>query len=100
MNRLSSFALGVLGAALILCFGVSRMQAQTPPTPPQAQAQKPAAPPPAEEPKEEEENPFAAQPAPPLPPGMTGSDANDPRFKLTPGLYDARSEEHTSELQS
>ena len=31
----------------------------------------------------------AAKPAPPLPPGMTGSDANDPRFKLTPGLYDA-----------
>jgi hypothetical protein len=28
-------------------------------------------------------------PAPTLPPGMTGSDANDPRFKLSPGLYDA-----------
>ncbi len=27
--------------------------------------------------------------APPLPAGMTGSDANDPRFKLSPGLYDA-----------
>ena len=27
--------------------------------------------------------------APALPPGMTGSDANDPRAKLTPGLYDA-----------
>ncbi len=27
--------------------------------------------------------------APPLPVGMTGSDANDPRFKLSPGLYDA-----------
>src|SRR5262249_44859317 len=27
--------------------------------------------------------------APPMPPGMTGSDANDPRAKLTPGLYDA-----------
>ena len=25
----------------------------------------------------------------PLPPGMKGSDANDPRSKLTPGLYDA-----------
>ena len=24
-----------------------------------------------------------------LPPGMTGSDANDPRAKLTPGMYDA-----------
>ncbi len=27
--------------------------------------------------------------APPLPAGMTGSDASDPRFKLTPGMYDA-----------
>ncbi|MGI8786975.1 MAG: LVIVD repeat-containing protein [Pyrinomonadaceae bacterium] len=27
--------------------------------------------------------------APPLPAGMTGSDVNDPRFKLSPGLYDA-----------
>ncbi len=27
--------------------------------------------------------------APLLPAGMTGSDANDPRFKLSPGLYDA-----------
>src|SRR5690349_8273098 len=35
------------------------------------------------------ENPFAPQPAPPLPAGMTGSDANDPRAKLTPGVYDA-----------
>jgi hypothetical protein len=35
------------------------------------------------------ENPFAPQPAPPLPTGMTGSDANDPRAKLTPGVYDA-----------
>jgi len=34
-------------------------------------------------------NPFAPQPAPPLPAGMTGSDTNDPRFKLSPGLYDA-----------
>lgn len=31
----------------------------------------------------------AAEPAPPLPPGMTGSNANDPRAKLTPGLFDA-----------
>ncbi len=31
----------------------------------------------------------ALEPAPPLPAGMTGSDANDPRAKLTPGLFDA-----------
>ncbi len=29
------------------------------------------------------------QPAPTLPAGMTGSDPNDPRAKLSPGLYDA-----------
>ena len=37
----------------------------------------------------DELNEFAAQPAPPLRAGMTGADANDPRFKLKPGLYDA-----------
>src|ERR1044072_3345742 len=35
-----------------------------------------------------QENPFAP-PAPPLPAGMTGSNASDPRAKLTPGIYDA-----------
>jgi hypothetical protein len=34
-------------------------------------------------------NPFAPQPAPPLPAGMTGSDVNDPRANLSPGMYDA-----------
>jgi len=56
------------------------------------QAQTPAAPPPAQEPgkmPEPDDNPFAPKPAPPLPAGMTGSDVNDPRYKLTPGLYDA-----------
>jgi hypothetical protein len=89
MNRVLSLALCILGAALAFCFSVSKMQAQTPATSPQAQAQKPETPPPAQEPEEEEENPFAPQPAPSLPPGMMGSDANDPRAKLTPGMYDA-----------
>jgi hypothetical protein len=89
MNRVPSVALRVAAAALILCFGVSRMQAQTPAAPPPAQP--PATPAPTDEPAdaEEEENPFAPGPAPVLPAGMTGSDANDPRAKLTPGLYDA-----------
>src|SRR5262249_18083161 len=39
--------------------------------------------------KKAEEDPFAPEPAPPLPAGMTGSDANDPRAKLKPGMYDA-----------
>ena len=34
-------------------------------------------------------NPFALESAPPLPAGMTGSDASDPRATLTPGMYDA-----------
>lgn len=34
-------------------------------------------------------NPFAPEKAPPLPAGMTGSNANDPRSKLSPGLFDA-----------
>jgi hypothetical protein len=32
---------------------------------------------------------FGPEPRPSLPAGMTGSDANDPRTKLAPGLYDA-----------
>jgi hypothetical protein len=84
MNRVHRVAFRLAGvAAIVLCFGVSVTQAQmqTPasPTPEQAPAKAPEA----------EENPFAPQPAPPLPAGMTGSDANDPRFKLTPGMYDA-----------
>src|SRR6202043_1012395 len=38
---------------------------------------------------DEDANPFAPGPAPTLPAGMNGSDANDPQSKLTPGLYDA-----------
>ena len=83
MKQVPRFAFRAAVTAIILCCGVSRMHAQ---------AQTPATPPPAQEPAkapEEEENPFAPQPAPALPLGMTGSDANDPRAKLTPGLYDA-----------
>ncbi len=35
------------------------------------------------------QNPFGLQMAPPLPAGMTGSNANDPRSNLSPGMYDA-----------
>src|SRR6266436_4559945 len=84
MNRVSGVAFYIVGAAIVLFFGVSRMQAQAPPNPPPAQQAD-------KEDKEDDEdaNPFAPEPAPALPPGMTGSDANDPRAKLTPGLYDA-----------
>ncbi|MFY9790378.1 MAG: hypothetical protein WAJ99_04300, partial [Candidatus Sulfotelmatobacter sp.] len=90
MNRLRSLALGVVWVIFISCFAVNRMQAQAAPAaPPQAQAQKPATPPADKDAGGDEDNPFAPQPAPTLPPGMTGSDANDPRAKLTPGMYDA-----------
>ena len=86
MNRVLRDASRLSGvAAIVLLFAASglRAQAQAPasPTPPPA----PAAP----KQPDQNQNPFAPQPAPPLPAGMTGSDVNDPRYKLSPGLYDA-----------
>jgi hypothetical protein len=85
MNRLMNQVLGVAFrlamAAIVLFFSVTVTLAQR-------FTHTPASSNPLQAP-EEEENPFAATPAPPLPAGMTGSDANDPRFKLTPGVYDA-----------
>jgi hypothetical protein len=40
-------------------------------------------------PEPQPQNPFSIQKAPALPAGMKGSDANDPRAKLTHGLFDA-----------
>ncbi len=90
MSRVSSVIFRVAVAAIFLGGGGTRMKAQTATPPPQAEKPATAAPAqaPAKEP-EEEGNPFAPQPAPPLPPGMTGADVNDPRFKLAPGMYDA-----------
>lgn len=93
MSRAQLFAsrlAGVALAAIFLCPGISISQEQTPAQP---QAQAPAQPPATAEQKpaesEAERDPFAPQPAPPLPEGMKGSDANDPRYKLSPGLYNA-----------
>jgi hypothetical protein len=94
MNRVSGVAFRMVVAAIFLCFGMSRLRAQAP---------APATPAPAQESADkdkdkdkdsdadddEDKNPFAPEPAPTLPPGMSGSDANDPRAKLKPGLYDA-----------
>src|SRR5271170_3554267 len=85
MNRLPSLAFRVAVAAVILFSGVSRLHAQESTPPPAAQQPAPEA---AKAP-EADNNPFAPKPAPPLPAGMTGSDVNDPRYKLTPGMYDA-----------
>ena len=115
MNRVSSVAFRVAIATTILLFGVIRlqMQAQTPGSPtgaspggverpgsptgaspggverPAPPASSPATQAPAKEAAAEDANPFAPEPAAPLPPGMAGSDVNDPRARLTPGLYDA-----------
>jgi hypothetical protein len=100
MNRFASFLIRAAVAAALLFFGVKgvplRAQEPASPSPKQDQAKPDATKTDAdkkdaakEEKGEEEENPFALKPAPPLPAGMTGSDPNDPRAKLTPGLYDA-----------
>jgi hypothetical protein len=93
MKRVPSVLFFVAMAAIYLSSGVSRLHAQAPtPTPAPAagtQTPAPSPSPSAEKPGEEEKNPFAPEPAPALPAGMTGSDVNDPRAKLTPGLYNA-----------
>ena len=80
MNRVRTIAFRLLVTALVLCGCLAITQAQTPSASPSPE-NKPAS--------QEAENPFAPEPAPSLPAGMTGSDATDPRAKLTPGMYDA-----------
>jgi hypothetical protein len=97
MNRITAVVVCMLAGAFLFCLSAtpSHAQPQAPPTqtPAQSQPQGPATSPSAPAQKssdaDDDGNPFAPQPAPPLPPGMTGSDPNDPRAKLTPGLYDA-----------
>jgi hypothetical protein len=60
MNRIHTIAFRLLTASFVLCLCFAAV----------APAQNP-------------------EPAPTLPAGMKGSDANDPRAKLTPGMYDA-----------
>jgi hypothetical protein len=87
MHRVHEFIFCLLLASLALCSCfATRALAQTPTPSPAPDAAKPEIKP---DDKKEPENPFAPEPAAPLPAGMTGSDANDPRAKLTPGFYDA-----------
>jgi hypothetical protein len=86
----------VVWVALISGFAINQTQAQAvpPAAPPQGEVQQSATSPSekdaeGKDKEDEEENMFAPQPTPTLPPGMTGSDANDPRASLAPGLYDA-----------
>jgi hypothetical protein len=73
--RLSGLALALLTATTTV-----RLHAQAAAPDPKAAA-KPAA--------TDELDEFKPKPAPPLPAGMTGSNTNDPRYTLKPGLYDA-----------
>ena len=79
MNRVPKVIFYVALAAIISFFGVARLHAQ-------AQTPTPA---PSPQQAEDDENPFAPEPPPTLPPGMKGADVNDPRAKLAPGLYNA-----------
>jgi hypothetical protein len=85
MNQVHTlaFRLLVIPLLLSLCFA-DKIQAQTPPSQEPTKATDTKT-----EQKKAQDDPFAPEKAAPLPAGMTGSDANDPRFKLTPGLYDA-----------
>jgi len=77
MNRVHTVTFRLLAGFLLLwsCFALEiKAQEQAKPATDQKKAQ---------------EDPFAPEPAPPLPAGMTGSDVNDPRAKLKPGMYDA-----------
>lgn len=83
MTRVNNIAFHLVITSLLLCscFAATAL-AQNPAPSPSQEVTKPPD-------KKEDTNPFALEPAPTLPPGMTGSDTNDPRTKLTPGVYDA-----------
>ena len=83
MNRVYRVAFSVMTAIFLFFLFVSASRVQ-------AQEQKPAQPSPtAQKPEDDDENPFAPEPPPTLPPGMKGADVKDPRAKLAPGLYNA-----------
>jgi hypothetical protein len=74
MNRLIAFRL--IATSLFLCTCLAATTLGQTPSPSPSPSPTPS-------------NPFAPEPAPTLPPGMAGSDANDPRSKLKPGFDDA-----------
>jgi len=76
-----------IASFLCLSLFALKTKAQTPAPSPSPDAAKPAETKPADQ--KADDNPFAPEPAAPLPAGMTGSDTNDPRAKLAPGMYDA-----------
>ncbi|HEU4872003.1 MAG TPA: hypothetical protein VFT44_02815, partial [Pyrinomonadaceae bacterium] len=74
MNRLIALRLIVSSLFLCTCLAATTLAQTASPSP---------------SPSPSPSNPFAPEPAPTLPAGMTGSDANDPRSKLKPGFNDA-----------
>ena len=76
MNRIHEIIFRLLIASFLMCFCLAVTTFAQTPTP-------------SPSPATEEKNPFAPETADPLPAGMTGSDVNDPRASLTPGVYDA-----------
>jgi hypothetical protein len=89
MNRVDTQAFRFLAVSLLLLsFSAGRMQAQAPPAQEPAKAAD-AKPEQKTDQQEKAEDPPDPTPPTSLPNGMTGSDTNDPRFKLTPGFYDA-----------
>ena len=87
MNRINITAFNLATVFLVvLSWCAAQTWAQTTaPTPAPESAKTPDS----KSAKPEANNPFALESAPPLPAGMKGSDAGDPRAKLSPGLYDA-----------
>ena len=86
MTRIHTMAFRLFIGALLFCscFAAST-QAQAPsPSPESTQTPETKS-----ANQEVKADPFAPEPPVPLPAGMTGSDANDPRAKLAPGMYDA-----------
>ena len=83
MNRVQITALRFLILSLVVCSCLATTTfAQTPTASPSQDATKAPD-------KKEPVDPFAPEPPTPLPAGMTGSDVNDPRAKLKPGMDDA-----------
>src|SRR5262245_53951087 len=89
MNRLRviTFRLLLIAVALSSCL-VARTLAQKPSPSPSSQETKKTPDEKAAK-KEAQENPFAPEPAGPLPAGMMGADTNDPRAHLSPGFFNA-----------
>jgi len=85
MNRVPTFASRLLAVSLVLfsCFAAGTLAQTTSPSP------EPIKTPESKPANQDGGNPFALESAPSLTAGMTGSNASDPRAKLSPGMYNA-----------